>query len=88
MRRENVLDGQWFIKFNRPETAGELVAEYRGRVVGEAADGWFYVEIFGTGWNVVERKVLPVAELASALFYRSELEFRDAPCSPKIQKKG
>ena len=88
MTRQNILNEKWFISFKRSETE-EKTIDFAGRILGEAADGWFYVEIFGTGWNIAERKVLPVAELASARFYRTELEFRDARYSgPILPPKG
>lgn len=79
MNRENKLNGKWFIKLKKFETAtdAELTLESCGRIIEEVSDGWFYVEIFGTGWNVVERRVISVRDLESACIYTSEIGFRD-----------
>jgi len=85
--RQNILNGKWFIKFK--QTDDDITPENAGKVIEETADGWFYVEAFGTGWNVIERRVVSVGDLASCRFYRTETEFRDDWCSkPILKRKG
>ncbi len=89
--RQNILNGKWFIKFKRFETTAgvEITPEGAGKIIEEVAEGWFYAEAFGTGWKVVERRVVAIGDLASCRFYRTETEFRDDWCSkPLLKRKG
>lgn len=89
MRRENILNGKYFIGFSRVESSGTARPElprFCGKVIEETADGWFYVEVYGTGDNVTERRIMAVGELAVCLFY-DERGFRDAR-SRSISRSG
>lgn len=68
--RQNILNNKWFIAFTEN---GEGI-EYAGQILGEAADGWFFVAVVNSGLSVVSRQVLPIADLKSSRFYNSETE--------------
>jgi hypothetical protein len=83
--RQNILNGKWFIKFRQVED--EITPESAGKIIEEASDGWFYVEVFGKGWNVIERRVVAIGDLASCRFYPTEIAFRDDWCSKPLLKR-
>ena len=83
--RQNILNDKWFIKFN---VTGNSV-ESSGRILGEASDGWFYVEIVYSS-GATTKRVLPVGELESARFFNSDTEMLEIERSfekPLLQRK-
>lgn len=68
--RQNILNDKWFITFT---ITGNSV-ESSGQILGEAADGWFFVRVEYFAPVATCQKLLPVAELESARFFNTETE--------------
>jgi hypothetical protein len=73
MNRQNILNGKWFINFAKQ---GEV--QSTGQIIGEAADGWFYVHFVNASLTVAERRLVPVTEMKTFSFYGSDTEMTRA----------
>lgn len=79
MSRENILTGKYFINYKVTETSGNVVREpiEEGRIAGEAADGWFYVELM-QGSAIRKRELWNIERLKNVRLYPDEFAFRNA----------